>query len=97
MLSFMASTKASGRNISDAERNTIKVTLRLGPEHAETLADLAEGLRCPKSYVVAAALEILDRLLDGQEVLSEEVPEILTELYARDDDGTEEPDLSAIP
>jgi len=38
----MASKKKPGRNISEAERHTIQVKLRLPPDVAERLDDLAE-------------------------------------------------------
>ena len=46
-------SKAPGRNIADAERNTTKVTLRLAPEAAEDLESLAEQWGITKAEVVA--------------------------------------------
>lgn len=52
-----ASKKASGRNIPEAERGTIQVKLRLPPDVAEDLDDLAERLNVTRSGAVAWLLE----------------------------------------
>lgn len=53
----MASKKPPGRNIREAERNTVAVKLRLPPEVAEELDELAERLRMTRSGAVAWLLE----------------------------------------
>lgn len=66
MLSPMASKKtaakakkASGRNISEDERGTKAVKLRLDPEAREVLAALAKKSGMTMSDVVMIALEVL--------------------------------------
>lgn len=54
-----AKKKASGRNVSEAERNTERVTLRLDPEAMEILRYYAAAWKCPISEVVTSALDML--------------------------------------
>lgn len=51
--------KASGRNVTEDERNTERVTLRLDPEAMETLRFYAAAWKCPVSEVVTMALDSL--------------------------------------
>jgi hypothetical protein len=53
----MASKKASGRNIPEAERGTIQVKLRLPPDVAEDLDELAARWGLTRSGTVARLLE----------------------------------------
>ena len=46
--------KASGRNIPEAERNTVAIKLRLDEEDAEMLRAYAKAWRCTLSEVVSA-------------------------------------------
>jgi predicted DNA-binding protein len=50
-------TKASGRNIPEAERGTVQVKLRLPPEVAEDLDELAARWRLTRSGAVARLVE----------------------------------------
>ncbi len=52
--------KASGRNIPDCERHTLRVTLRLDPEVAESLRAYALAWGCTLADVVETALSLLD-------------------------------------
>lgn len=58
-------TKASGRNIPEADRGTERLNLRLDAEAMELLRFYAKAWRCPMSEVVHVALEALknDKLL----------------------------------
>jgi hypothetical protein len=56
----IAIKKASGRNIPESERNTVAVKLRLSPETAETLRELAELHGCTMSKLVDLAVSLLD-------------------------------------
>jgi hypothetical protein len=49
--------KASGRNIPEAERGTVQVKLRLPPDVADELDDLAARLKVTRSGAVAWLLE----------------------------------------
>ncbi len=53
--------KASGRNISEAERNTERLTLRLDPETMTDIRDLAEDCDCTLAQVIDAAMTALYR------------------------------------
>lgn len=55
-----AKKQASGRNISEAERNTERVTVRLDPEAMELLRHYAAAWKCPMSDVIESALEALN-------------------------------------
>ena len=75
MMYSMASKKASGRNVTESERGTVAVKLRLDPETAEDLSQFAESAHVTRAKVVDAALTTIYRLneLDlskktGQEV-----------------------------
>lgn len=48
--------KASGRNVTEAERGTVAVKLRLPPEVAEDLDELAERWGVTRSGAVALLL-----------------------------------------
>lgn len=50
-------TKASGRNILEAQRGTVQVKLRLPPEVAEDLDELAARWRLTRSGAVARLVE----------------------------------------
>lgn len=54
-----AKKKASGRNISEAERNTERVTLRLDPETMSDLRELAEEMGVSIADVVDSAMTTL--------------------------------------
>lgn len=56
-LAVMASKKASGRNVAEHERHTIQVKLRLPPDVAEDLDDLAERWDVTRSGAVARLIE----------------------------------------
>ncbi len=56
---MVAKKKASGRNVSEDERNTERVTLRLDPEAMDILRFYADAWKCPISEVVASALDSL--------------------------------------
>lgn len=49
--------KASGRNIPEAERGTVQVKLRLPPDVAEDLDELAERWGVTRSGAVARLVE----------------------------------------
>jgi predicted DNA-binding protein len=49
--------KASGRNIPEAERGTVQVKLRLPPDVAEALDDLAARWGLTRSGAVARLVE----------------------------------------
>jgi len=49
--------KASGRNIPEAERGTVQVKLRLPPDVAEDLDELAERWGVTRSGAVAKLVE----------------------------------------
>jgi hypothetical protein len=51
--------KASGRNVSEAERNTVAVKLRLPPEVAATLRDAAGDQGMALSAYVARLLTVM--------------------------------------
>jgi hypothetical protein len=53
----MASKKASGKNIPEAERGTIQAKLRLPPDVAEDLDELAARWGLTRSGTVARLLE----------------------------------------
>lgn len=53
--------KASGRNVTDDERNTERVTLRLDPESMALLRYYAAAWHCPMAEVVSCALEALEK------------------------------------
>ncbi len=50
------SKKASGRNIPEAERNTVAIKLRLDEEDAEMLRAYAKAWKCSLSEVVSGLL-----------------------------------------
>jgi hypothetical protein len=52
-----AKKKASGRNIPEAERGTVQVKLRLPPDVAEELDELADRWGVTRSGAVARLLE----------------------------------------
>jgi hypothetical protein len=52
----MATKKASGRNVTEAERGTVAVKLRLPPEVAEELDELAARWGVTRSGAVALLL-----------------------------------------
>jgi predicted DNA-binding protein len=52
--------KASGRNIPEAERGTVQVKLRLPPDVAERLDEVAEQWKLTRSGAVARMLEMLE-------------------------------------
>jgi predicted DNA-binding protein len=52
--------KASGRNIPEAERGTVQVKLRLPPDVAERLDEVAERWKLTRSGAVARMLEMLE-------------------------------------
>lgn len=52
-----APKKASGRNIPEAERGTVQVKLRLPPDVAEDLDELASKWGLTRSGAVARLLE----------------------------------------
>lgn len=58
--------KASGRNIGDHERNTVKVTLRLDPDTAENLKRIALAWKSTMGEVVEAAIEALEARGSGE-------------------------------
>ena len=49
--------KASGANIPEAQRNTVRVVLRVPPDIAERLDELAEGWGITRSGAVARLVE----------------------------------------
>ena len=51
--------KASGRNVTESERNTERINLRLDAEAMETLRFYAGAWKCPMSEVVTCALDSL--------------------------------------
>ena len=53
----MAKKKASGRNIPEAERGTIQVKLRLPPDVADDLDELARRWNLTRSGAVARLVE----------------------------------------
>ena len=53
----MATKKASGRNVAESERNTIQVKLRLPPDVAEELDELAAKWGMTRSGAVARLVE----------------------------------------
>ncbi len=53
----MAAKKASGRNIREDERHTVQVKLRLPPDVAEDLDDLAARWGLTRAGTVARLLE----------------------------------------
>ena len=53
----MKTKKHSGANIPEAQRGTVQVKLRLPPDVADDLDDLAERLRLTRSGTVAWLLE----------------------------------------
>lgn len=85
-LSLMSeTTKASGRNVKESERNTTALKLRLRPDTAAEIRRLAAHWQCPASYVVEAMMHIARRALAGKEDPAEGFEEVLTELYERDE------------
>lgn len=57
--------KASGVNIPEAQRKTMRVVLRLPPEVADRIADLADRWRITKSGVVGRLLAAYDGEEEG--------------------------------
>ncbi len=59
--------KASGRNVTEDERNTERISLRLDPEAMELLRHYAAAWKCPMSEVVSVALDSLkeDKVMQG--------------------------------
>lgn len=55
------SKKASGRNIPEAERNTVAIKLRLDEEDAEMLRAYAKAWKCSLSEVVSGLLHATQR------------------------------------
>ena len=53
----MATKKASGRNVEEWERGTVRLTLRLDEEAMELLSSYAESLGSTKADIVTMALE----------------------------------------
>ena len=53
----MKKTKASGKNIPEAQRTTVQVKLRLPPEVAEELDELAAKWGMTRSGAVSELLE----------------------------------------
>lgn len=53
----MKRTKASGVNIPEAQRGTVQVKLRVPPDVADDLDDIAARLRLTRSGAVAWLLE----------------------------------------
>lgn len=51
--------KASGRNVSEDERNTERISLRLDPEAMELLRHYAGAWKCSMAEVVTCALDSL--------------------------------------
>jgi hypothetical protein len=80
-------TKASGRNVKESERNTVALKLRLRPETAAEVKRLAKHWDCPASYVVEAMMYIAGRTLEGRQVdeAVEGFEEVLERLYERDE------------
>jgi hypothetical protein len=62
MISGMAAKrkKPSGENIPEAQRHTVQVKLRLPPEYAERLDELARKLRVTRSGAVAHLLDAIE-------------------------------------
>lgn len=56
-IAAMAAKKKPGRNIREAERNTVAVKLRLPPETSERLDDLSEEWGVTRSGVVARLVD----------------------------------------
>ena len=83
-------SKKSGANISESERNTVALKLRLRPETAKGIRELAAEWQCPASYVVEAMAIIAQRALAGKPMPSDGFEEVLTELYERDEAEGEE-------
>lgn len=81
----MASKKASGANIPESARNTVALKLRLRPETAKGIRELAEQWDCPASYVVEAMAVIAQRALAGKPMPTDGFEEVLTSLYERDE------------
>lgn len=52
-----AKKKASGRNVAESERSTVRVVLRVPPDVAEALDDLAELWGVTRSGAVALLIE----------------------------------------
>lgn len=65
LLSMAKTTKASGQNIAENERNTTAVKLRLEPDAAEDLSDFAKTYHTTRGAVVDAAMMIIYRLNEG--------------------------------
>ncbi len=61
--------KASGRNVSEDERNTERITLRLDPEAMEVLRHFAGAWKCSMAEVVSTALDSLNGDKDMQNVM----------------------------
>lgn len=61
--------KASGRNITEEERNTERVTIRLDPEAMGLLRGFATAWKCSMSEVVSTALDSLNGDRDMQNVM----------------------------
>ena len=53
----MATRKASGRNVLESERGTVQVKLRLPPDVADDLDELAAKWNVTRSGAVARLLE----------------------------------------
>jgi hypothetical protein len=53
----MASKKASGRNVAESERSTVRLVLRVPPDVAEDIDALAARLNLTRSGAVAWMLE----------------------------------------
>lgn len=58
--------KASGRNVKESERNTERVSLRLDPQTAEDLRELAEQYGVAMARVVEAAVALAMRNADSE-------------------------------
>jgi hypothetical protein len=56
-LASMATKKAPGRNVAEHERHTVQVKLRLPPDVAEELDELAARWKVTRSGAVARLLE----------------------------------------
>lgn len=65
----MAAKKASGRNVTEAERGTERITLRLDPEAMDLLKHFAAAWKCSMSEVVSTALDSLNGDIGMQEVM----------------------------
>lgn len=59
-IGLMAAKKKPGKNIPNAQRHTVQILLRVPPEVAERIEELAEEWRLTKAGVVGRLLDLYD-------------------------------------